>query len=111
MSTLEENSEIFEFVVRNSLNEEKIGMRAVRDNTLHQVFELLKEETWPEISVEGVFFENEYGKISSSLDVTLGEFGVHEGSVLTLEIFVEVLLRMIRQCKKSYRDAKFLFYK
>lgn len=35
MSTLEENSEIFEFVVRNSLNEEKIGMRAVRDNTLH----------------------------------------------------------------------------
>ncbi len=87
MSTLEENSEIFEFVVRNSLNEEKIGMRAVRDNTLHQVFELLKEETWPEISVEAVFFENEYGKISSSLDVTLGEFGVHEGSVLTLEIF------------------------
>lgn len=51
------------------------------------MFELLKEETWPEISVEGVFFENEYGKISSSLDVTLGGVGVHEGSVLTLEIF------------------------
>lgn len=87
MNQMENNKE-FEFTAKETITGTGVYINALPENTLRQVFEFVADVLEMRVEERNIAFENELGENTIDLDMTLEEFGIHEGSIMKLEIYI-----------------------
>lgn len=76
----------FTFFVKNANSGAKIEFFASGENWLIQVFDATAEKLGlnPDYQKDKPFFSNDAGKTTSDSEMSLSEFGIKEGSILSI---------------------------
>jgi len=75
----------FDITVMNGNSDSKTTFYASSENWLVQVFEGTAKSLGLDINKANNIYLNERGQSTSDAEMTLGEFGLKEGSVLTIQ--------------------------